>query len=318
MIPLPPFFVFLLHIPDGFLSVSVSAVCWLIILVMLAYGLRMARHDLDERLIPLAGIMGAFIFAAQMINFPVAGGTSGHFIGAALAFIILGPWLGLLTMTAVIALQALLFQDGGLVVMGANILIMGLVPGFIGYSIYRLAQGHGARIETAGTVAAAWLSIMAAALVTTLLLAFSGTTSLAVAMPAMLGVHALIGIGEALITVAALAFLRRTRPAALDHAGANAQGGWLVLSLIAVLVILLLAPFASGHPDGLEWVAELTGFAESAQDAPYSLLADYTLPFAGETPISTILAGLVGVIVVAVVLMSVVKGLRTENGKQKT
>jgi cobalt/nickel transport system permease protein len=318
MIPFPTFFVFLMHIPDGFLSLSVSAICWLITLVLVAYALRVTRTNLDERLIPLAGIMGAFIFAAQMINFPVAGGTSGHFIGATLAFIILGPWLGLLTMAAVIALQALLFQDGGLVVMGANILIMGVVPGFIGYSIYRLIQGRRARIETAGTAIAAWLSIMAAALVATLLLAFSGTTSLAVAMPAMLGVHALIGIGEALITVAALAFLRRTRPTAVKADNGGAQGSWLVLALIAVLVVLLLAPFASGHPDGLEWVAEMTGFAESAQDAPYSLLPDYTLPFAGETPISTILAGLVGAIVVAVVLMSVVRGLKTENEKLKT
>jgi cobalt/nickel transport system permease protein len=123
----------LLHIPDGFLSTLVAAACWLIILLTLAYAVRAAQRTLDERLIPLAGIMGAFIFAAQMINFPVAGGTSGHFIGAALAFIILGPWLGLLTMTAVIALQALLFQDGGLVVMGANILVMGVVPGFRGW-----------------------------------------------------------------------------------------------------------------------------------------------------------------------------------------
>jgi cobalt/nickel transport system permease protein len=137
-------------------------------------------------------------------------------------------------------------------------------------------------------------------------------------MPAMLGVHALIGIGEALITVAALAFLRRTRPTAVKESTAGAQGSWLVLALIAVLVVLLLAPFASGHPDGLEWVAEMTGFAESAQDAPYSLLPDYTLPFAGETPISTILAGLVGAVVVAVVLMSVVKGLKTENKQLKT
>jgi cobalt/nickel transport system permease protein len=318
MIPLTPFFVFLLHIPDGFLSVSVSAVCWLIILAMLVYALRVTRIDQDERLIPLAGIMGAFIFAAQMINFPVAGGTSGHFIGAALAFIVLGPWLGLLTMTAVIALQALLFQDGGLVVMGANIFIMGIVPGFIGYAFYSLTQERGRRVQAAGTAVAAWISIMAAAFVTTLLLAFSGTTSLAVAMPAMLGVHALIGVGEALITVAALAFLRRTRPKTLRDSDAGERSSWLVLALIAVLVVLLLAPFASGHPDGLEWVAEMTGFAESAQDAPYSLLPDYTLPFVGETPFSTILAGLVGVFVVAVVLMSVVRGLKTGNKRLKT
>jgi cobalt/nickel transport system permease protein len=315
--PFPPFFVFLLHIPDGFLSIGVSAASWLLILGVMAYALRATRRTLDERLIPLAGIMGAFIFAAQMINFPVAGGTSGHFIGAALAFIILGPWLGLLTMTAVVALQALLFQDGGLVVMGANILIMGLVPGFVGYQIYRLGKGRGRRVETGTTGAAAWLSIMAAALVTTLLLAFSGTTSLAVALPAMLGVHALIGIGEALITVAALAFLLRTHPAALNHAAANTQGGWLVLSLLAVLVVVLLAPFASGYPDGLEWVAEMTGLAEFAQEAPYSFLPDYRLPFAGETPLSTILAGLVGIAVVAVVVMSLGRGLVTENRKQK-
>ena len=321
MFPYPPFFVFLLHIPDGFLSIGVSAVCWLFILGILAYALRMTQRSLDERLIPLAGIMGAFIFAAQMINFPVAGGTSGHFIGATLAFIVLGPWLGLLTMTAVIALQALLFQDGGLVVMGANILIMGLVPGFVGYQVYRLGKGRGRRAEMGITGIAAWLSIMAAALVATLLLAFSGTTSLAVALPAMLGIHAFIGVGEALITVAALAFIRRTRPTVLDNDGAAAQGSWLILGLIAVLIVLLLAPFASGHPDGLEWVAEMSGFAESAQDAPYALLPDYLVPFAGETPLSTILAGLVGIVVVAVVLMSLVKGLKTENirnKKQKT
>jgi cobalt/nickel transport system permease protein len=306
-----------MHIPDGFLSLGVSAVCWLLILITLAYAIRSTHHALDERLIPLAGIMGAFIFAAQMINFPVAGGTSGHFIGAALAFIVLGPWLGLLTMTAVIALQALLFQDGGLVVMGANILIMGLVPGFIGYQLYRLSLGRGERVETVVAGGAAWLSIMAAAFVASLLLAFSGTTSLAVALPAMLGIHAIIGIGEALITIAALAFIRRTRPTAVEAADDGAKGGWLVLGLIAVFVVLLMAPFASGHPDGLEWVAELTGFAESAQEAPYALLPDYTLPFAGETPLSTILAGLVGAVVVALVLISLTRGLLTENRKKK-
>lgn len=309
----------LLHIPDGFLSVLVSAFCWAAVLGVLAYALRRAQGTLDERLVPLAGIMGAFIFAAQMINFPVAGGTSGHFIGATLAFIALGPWLGLLTMTAVIALQALLFQDGGLVVMGANILIMGLVPGFVGYHIYRLGAGRGERAATIATGGAGWLSILAAALVTTLLLAFSGTTSLAVALPAMLGIHAVIGLGEALISVAALAFLRRTRPAALDGAQAADRGTWLILALIVVLLVLLLTPFASGHPDGLEWVADMTGFAESAQEAPYSLLPDYTLPFAGETPISTILAGLVGIGVLLVVLISLVKGLsRTKTGSQGT
>ncbi|MCA9973241.1 MAG: energy-coupling factor ABC transporter permease, partial [Anaerolineales bacterium] len=115
----------LLHVPDGFLSLPIALLCWAVTLVVLAFAVRNAQATLDERLVPLAGIMAAFIFAGQMLNFPVAGGTSGHLIGATLAAVVLGPWVGVLAMTAVIGLQALLFQDGGLVVMGANILIMG-------------------------------------------------------------------------------------------------------------------------------------------------------------------------------------------------
>lgn len=309
----------LLHIPDGFLSTLVALICWLIILVTLAYAVREAQRSLDERLIPMAGIMGAFIFAAQMINFPVAGGTSGHFIGAALAFIVLGPWLGLLTMAAVIALQALMFQDGGLVAMGANILIMGVVPGFIGYQFYRLSRGRSRGVQMTLTGGGAWLSIMGAALVTTLLLAFSGTTSLAVALPVMLGVHALIGLGEALITVAALAFIARTRPALLEQdRKEDARSSWIMIGLIIALLVVLLAPFASGHPDGLEWVAGLTGFGDMAQDAPIQILPDYTIPFLGETGVSTIVAGLVGVLVVMGVVIAfsrLLKGKRVASNE---
>ncbi len=304
----------LLHIPDGFLNTFVSLICWILMLIILGVATRNAREDFDERLIPLAGIMGAFIFAAQMINFPVAGGTSGHFIGAAFAFIVLGPWLGLLTMTAVIALQALLFQDGGLVVMGANILVMGVVPGFVGLQIYKLGEGRSTAVWYAMTALAAWTSIMAAALVTALLLAFSGTVSLAVALPAMLGIHAVIGIGEALITVAALAFIRSTRPSLLGMSKADSgKSGWVMVGLIIVLIVILFAPFASGHPDGLEWVAETTGFIDTAQDAPYSILPDYTIPFLGETGLSTILAGVVGAIAVALIVWGVAKSMHTEK-----
>lgn len=152
----------LLHIPDGFLNLFVALVCWVLALLVLGLALAHTRQAFDERLVPLAGIMAAFIFAAQMINFPVAGGTSGHFVGAALAFIVLGPWLGVLAMTAVIAVQALLFQDGGLVVMGANLLVMAVVPGFVAYFVYGLSRGRSdsVRLVTAGV--AAWLSVMAA------------------------------------------------------------------------------------------------------------------------------------------------------------
>jgi cobalt/nickel transport system permease protein len=219
----------------------------------------------------------------------------------------------LLTMTAVIALQALLFQDGGLVVMGANILVMGVVPGFVGYQIYRLGVGRGRAVQTTATGGGAWLSIMAAALVTTLLLAFSGTTSLPVALPIMLGVHGLIGIGEALITLAALAFIARTRPALLEKGQEDGRGSWIMVGLVIALLVVLFAPFASGHPDGLEWAAGLAGFSDAAQDAPFHLLPDYSIPFLGETGLSTILAGLFGVVIVAAVVIALSKLLKSKR-----
>lgn len=300
MFPLPAS-ILALHIPDGFLNIGVAIVAWLLALLALGLALRNARDLFDERLAPLAGVMAAFIFAAQMINFPVAGGTSGHFVGATLAFIVLGPWLGMVAMSAVIILQALLFQDGGLVVMGANLLVMAVIPGFIGWQIYRLLANRSWRWQLAGAAGASWVSIVAAALITALLLAFSGASALGVVIPAMLGVHALIGIGEALITVAALSFIQQTRPALLQTAAASdaGRGRWVIGGLIVALVVVLFAPFASGHPDGLEWVAETTGFLGRAQDAPYTLLPDYTLPGVANASLSTILAGLLGALVVA-------------------
>lgn len=300
----------LLHIPDGFLNILVALVCWVLAIIMVSIAVANTRRSFDERLVPLAGITAAFIFAAQMLNFPVAGGTSGHFVGAALAFIVLGPWLGMLVMTAVIAVQALLFQDGGLVVMGANILVMGVVPGFVAYYIYRLGTGlsRGMRLTLAGV--AAWLSVMVAALVVSLLLAFSGTSSLRIVLPAMLGVHTLIGIGEALVTVGALAFIGATRPDLLESGRSAGKGAWVVVGLSIALLLVLFAPFASGHPDGLEWVAETTGFLSAAQDAPFEILPDYKVPFLGETNLSTIVAGVIGALIVAGLVYLVARTLR--------
>ncbi len=306
----------LLHIPDGFLNLVISLLCWLATVVMLAVAVRKAQADYEERLIPVAGVMAAFIFAAQMLNFPVAGGTSGHLVGAALAFIVLGPWLGLLVMTAVIALQALLFQDGGLIVMGANILVMGIVPGFVGYGVYRLAANRSKSLKLAVAGVGAWLSVVAAALVTALLLAFSGTANLSVVVPVMVGVHMLIGIGEALVTVAALAFIMRSRPALLDESAASAGGRWVLAGLGIALLVVLFAPLASPHPDGLEWVAGQQGFLETALDAPYELLPDYTIPGLGETGLSTIVAGIVGVLAVTAVIMLVGRLLKRPQRSQ--
>jgi cobalt/nickel transport system permease protein len=289
-----------LHIPDGFLNLVVSIICWAITVVMIGMAVSRTNKSLGEKQVPLMGIMAAFIFAAQMINFPVAGGTSGHLLGGALAAIVLGPWAGMLVMTAVIAVQGLLFQDGGLLVMGANILNMGLLTAAIGYGLYRSVMNKSQTTKLAVAGVAAWLSVMAGALATALQLWLSGTSNLQTVVIAMLGVHAVIGFGEALITVAALSFILRTRPDLLGEGSASAEGGrgWVIAGVVIALVVVLLSPLASASPDGLERVAEDMGFISAGQSAPYEIIPDYTLPFLGETPLSTIVAGAIGVLVV--------------------
>jgi cobalt/nickel transport system permease protein len=221
-------------------------------------------------------------------------------LGGALAAIMLGPWAAMLVMTAVIAVQALLLQDGGLLVMGANILNMGLITAAIGYGLYRgvMNSSRTTKLTVAGI--AAWLSVMAGALATALQLWLSGTSNLQTVTLAMLSVHALIGVGEALITVAALAFIFQTRPDLLDEKSAAAQGGrgWVTAGIVISLLVVLLSPLASAFPDGLERVAEDVGFIDTAQSAPFEILPDYTVPFLGETPMSTIVAGIIGLLVV--------------------
>lgn len=289
-----------LHIPDGFLTLFISIVFWIGTVVMVGFAISKTNKSLGEKQVPLMGVMAAFIFAAQMLNFPVAGGTSGHFLGGTLAAIVLGPWAGILVMTSVVGIQALLFQDGGLLVMGANIFNMGILTAVIGFGLYRavINRTKGIRLTVAGV--AAWLATMAAALLTSLQLWVSGTTRLEIVVPAMLGVHALIGIGEALITVGALAFIEQTRPDLLTAEKSTNVGGrgWIVAGVIVSLLAVLISPLASGNPDGLERVAENLGFLQAGQDAPYEILPDYTIPFLGETAISTIVAGAVGALIV--------------------
>jgi cobalt/nickel transport system permease protein len=300
-----------LHIPDGFLSLPIALLCWVLAIMLLAMAVRQTQNTLGERQIPLMGVMAAFIFAAQMINFPVAGGTSGHLLGGALAAIVLGPWAGMLVMASVIAVQGLLFQDGGLLVMGANILNMGLLTTLIGYGLYRgvAGQSRGLRLAVAGL--AAWLSVMAGALATSLQLWLSGTSALRIVVPAMLGVHAAIGVGEALITVATLAFMMRTRPDLLKAKGrARGSLGWVMVGLVVTLAVVALAPLASVNPDGLERVAIDMGFIERGADAPYEILPDYTIPLLGETALSTIMAGAIGALAVAALTIVAVRLLR--------
>jgi cobalt/nickel transport system permease protein len=203
-----------MHIPDGFVNIPVAAATYVASGGSLAYAVRRTNEELGERQVPLMGVMGAFIFAAQMLNFPVAGGTSGHLIGGALATILLGPWAGMLIMTSVLVVQALIFQDGGLVALGANVFNMGVVACLVGHYAFiwlKRLLGEGTQGVVISGFVAAWASVVAAAIACALELALSGTSALAVALPAMTLVHILIGIGEGLITVAVLVFLAATR-----------------------------------------------------------------------------------------------------------
>lgn len=303
-----------LHIPDGFLSLFVSIICWVITTLVIGAAISRTNKSLGEKQIPLMGVMAAFIFAAQMINFPVAGGTSGHLLGGALAAIVLGPWAGMLVMTAVVAVQGLLFQDGGLVVMGANILNMGIITAAIGYGLYRSVAGQSRIVKLSVAGLAAWLSVMAGALFTSVQLWLSGTSQLAVVIPAMLGVHALIGLGEALITVSALSFIMQTRPDLLGESSesAKASRNWAYVGGLIALVVVLFSPLASSDPDGLERVAMNNGFINAGQSAPYSIIPDYTLPFLGETAFSTIVAGIIGIIVVGAVILLIGRGIKAK------
>ena len=211
----------LMHIPDGFLSTPVAAVFYVLTGIVVGMAVRQTNRTLKESTAPLMGVLAAFIFAAQMMNFPVAGGTSGHMLGGALAAILLGPWAAVIVMTSVVGIQALVFQDGGLAALGANVFNMGIATAFVGYAIYKAVTAAGRYSRPfilAGTFAAAWISVMVAALLTSLQLVISDTSELSVVLPAMLGVHALIGIGEGLISVGAVALVLSARPDLLNVA----------------------------------------------------------------------------------------------------
>jgi cobalt/nickel transport system permease protein len=205
-----------MHIPDGFLSLPVSLLTWIIAIALLFVALNQVQSKYQERTVPIMGVCAAFIFAAQMINFPIPGGTSGHLLGGTLAGILLGPWAGALVVSVVFIVQAVIFQDGGVTVLGANITNMGLIGTFGGYYLYRairMAIGRDSwRGMATATAVSAWTSVFMASILAALELALSGTIPLNVAITAMAFWHLLIGIGEALITLAVISFVWRTRP----------------------------------------------------------------------------------------------------------
>ena len=299
-----------MHIPDGFLSTLVAVVFWCFSAIAVAYALRRVGKDLGERQVPLMGVLAAAIFAGQLLNFSVTGGTSGHLLGAALATILLGPWAAVIVLTSVVSIQALIFQDGGLLALGANLFnmaVIGVTVSFFVYtSVQKLARGRSWGLFVGGFLAA-WLSIVVASLSAALQLALSGTSPANISVPAMGGIHMLIGIGEGLITVGALAFLHAARRDLFTTAGRSQKGGALawVFGLAIALALAVLSPLASTHPDGLIWVARQHGFLDAARAPFYKVLPSYIFPGISNKALSTIVASILGTLLVFGVALGV-------------
>jgi cobalt/nickel transport system permease protein len=293
-----------MHIPDGFLDTKTALISGALAAAGLGIAIRKVRQQVPAQRVPLIGLAGAFIFAAQMLNFPVAGGTSGHLIGAVLATVLLGPSAAVLILSSVLILQCFMFADGGVTALGANIFNMALVAPGVGYGVYALVcrlLGRSLRGRLCATAFAAWCSTVAASIACAGQLALSGTIQWSIAFPAMANVHMLIGVGEALITTLVVAALARLRPELLaEQLESDRQPRYKELAAYGLLISTGLAvfvvPFASAWPDGLERVAAVLGFEHKAFETQIwpSLLPDYVVPGLKSIVLSTVIVGCTG------------------------
>jgi len=295
-----------MHIPDGFLDPKVAISSGILSAAGIALAARKARIELPARRVPLMGLAAAFVFAAQMLNFPVAGGTSGHLIGAVLCSVLLGPSAAVLVVSSVLIVQCLAFGDGGVLALGANVFNMAIVSSVGGYAIYRGLHRlfPGPRGRLLAVAVASWVATVVAAVVCAGQLALSGTVPWTVALPAMAYVHMLIGVGEAIITTLVIATIAQTKPELLDESNAVTVAGrgreFVFYGLIIALgLALFISPFASKWPDGLDRVAESFGFQHREMHLLASTpLNDYRIPGIHSVNLATALAVALGTIVV--------------------
>ena len=316
---------FLMHVPDGFVDLPTAAVAGAVALGAVAVSVRKATRQMNERTVPLLGVTAAFVFAAQMLNFPIAGGTSGHFLGAVFVAVLLGPYAAVVVLTSVLAVQALVMADGGITALGVNVLNMAVIGGMVGYLVFLGLKRLLPKSVTGyffAVAIASWFSVVLASAACSLELALSGTVPLSVALPAMTSVHMVIGIGEALITATVVAAVLATRPdlvKTFDRRGgspAPRRGAlvgrrgrvwaWALAGLaLALALAVFVSPFASSSPDGLEKVAANQGFEQAASQPAwdFSPIPDYSFPGIHSTAVATAVAGAVGTIALFVIVL---------------
>jgi len=301
-----------MHIPDGFIDAKTAATTAVLSSIGVGWSLRQVRRELPPRKIPLLGLAAAFLFSAQMVNFPVAGGTSGHLIGGALVASLLGPSAAVLVVTTVLIVQCLLFADGGVLALGANIFNMAIVGSVGGYAVYRLVRRAlpGPRGRVSAVAFAGWCSAVLASISCAGQLAWSGTVAWSAGFPAMASMHMLIGIGEGLISALVFLGIERTRPEVITEAGANGSpqrwGEMVRYGLLASLgVAIFVAPFACSWPDGLNSVASRLSFKDKVMHTFFVALApDYQTPGVHWAVGATAIAGAAGALVVFAVALA--------------
>ncbi|MBC7107259.1 MAG: energy-coupling factor ABC transporter permease [Methanomassiliicoccales archaeon] len=205
-----------MHIPDGLMAPEILAIGWMIALAVIAFSVFKVNKKIDEKTVPLMAILAAGIFVAQMLNFPIFGGTTGHLVGAALAAVLVGPYAAVIILTVILVIQCFVFGDGGLTALGLNLTNMAVIGTFVAWGTYKLFPE---KLEKVGVVAAAWASVFVAAFACALELAASFSISsgaygieAAISLPSMLGYHAVIGIGEGIITGAIFLYLTKVAP----------------------------------------------------------------------------------------------------------
>jgi cobalt/nickel transport system permease protein len=305
-----------MHIPDGMLDTKTLVGGWVAAAPAVSVAVGRARRRMTDGRLVLMSVLAALIFALQMLNFPVAGGTSGHFAGGALAAILLGPWPAVLIMSSVLAIQAFFFADGGVTALGANIVNMAIVAPFIGWWVYSLAvrvsDTRAGRV--AGSFAAGWLACVAAALGAGLMVWISGAAPLVAVVGAMGFWHALIGIGEGLVTAGLVSYVHSVRPELMKADTEIIRPRGLAVSLgVVAIVAAALSFLASSSPDGLEAVAKQLSFGGSQSARTLAPMPGYLLPGVSNEALAGVLAGVVGVIIAGVGLFALLKSMRAKH-----
>ena len=294
-----------MHVPDGFINAQVSIGSGIVSFATLWAYVRNAKNLVADKLIALTGMMSALIFVLQMINFPIAAGTSGHLLGGALAVIVLGPHLGIICISIVVVIQSLLFADGGLSALGINVFNMAIVTSLVGWLLitsWKKLFGEANVSIISGSIVAGLLSVIFSSIAFVFEYALGGTVAvpLSSVLLAMLSTHLLIGLGEGIITALIVSLLLRVRSDLVyvktnEHISNNTSSIY-GLFILLLLCFTLITPYASSSPDGLESVAENFGFLET--DGLVLFLNDYGISGLNNSFLSTIISAVLGIVVV--------------------